>query len=103
MAKTTAQAVLLEILRLADGEWSGKTRLFKAFYFAHLYYAMDRPEGLTNWPIARMPQGPGIDRSGKLFDELVHDGLLIVEHIHAGPFPEYRYRLTEKGARAATL
>src|SRR4051794_835855 len=78
VAKTTAHAVVLEILRQADGEWTGKTKLFKAFYFAHLYYAAERPGALTHWPIARMPQGPGIDNSEGLFSELVRDGLLTV-------------------------
>lgn len=103
MAKTTAHAVVLEILRRADGEWSGKTKLFKAFYFSHLYYAAERPGSLTDWPIARMPQGPGIHDSDVLFAELVGEGLLTVEHIHDGPYPEYRYRLTEKGKKTDPL
>jgi hypothetical protein len=102
-AKDDAQAVVLEILRQADGEWSGKAKLFKAFYFAHLYYANERPGVLTDWPIARLPQGPGIHNSEALFGELIREGLLIIEPVHEGPFPEYRYRLTEKGAKAAAL
>lgn len=100
MPRTTAQAVILDILRNADGEWSGKTKLFKAFYFAHLYYANEHPTRLTDWPIARMAQGPGIHDANKLFDELVREGLLTIENIHEGPYPEYRYRLTEKGQGA---
>lgn len=101
MPATKARDVILEILRNTDGEWSGKTKLFKAFYFAHLYYATDRPGMLTDWPIARMPEGPGIDRSKVLFDELVAEGLLTIEQIHEGPYPEHRYRLTDAGMRAA--
>jgi hypothetical protein len=97
MPRTTAQEVILEILRNGDGEWTGKAKLFKTFYFAHLYYANERPGLLTDWPIARLPQGPGIDQSHRLFDGLVQDGYLTVERVHEGPYPESRYRLTEKG------
>jgi hypothetical protein len=97
MPRTRAQDVILEILRNAGGEWTGKTKLFKAFYFAHLYYANERPGLLTDWPIARLPQGPGINDSHRLFSELVREGCLVVERIHEGPYPEYRYLLTEKG------
>lgn len=101
MPVTKAQDVILEILRNTDGEWAGKTKLFKAFYFAHLYYAKEKPGLLTDWPIARMPEGPGIDNSKVLFDELVSEGLLTIERIHEGPYPEYRYRLTDAGREAA--
>jgi hypothetical protein len=101
MPRTKAPDVILEILRNADGEWTGKAKLFKTFYFAHLYYADQKPNLLTDWPIARMPQGPGIDQSHKLFGELVGEGYLTIESVHEGPYPEQRYRLTEKGRDAA--
>jgi hypothetical protein len=97
MARTTAHDLVLEILRNADNEWTGKTRLFKAFYFAHLYYARDNPGRLTTWPIARLPKGPGIHDSATLFRDLERGGYLTIEHVHEGPYPEERYRLTEKG------
>jgi hypothetical protein len=94
MPALTARDVILEILRSVDGELTGKTRLHKAFYFAHLYYAGDRPGLLTSHPIARMPNGPGIHGGDELISEMVRDGLLTVELVHEGPYPEYRYRLT---------
>ncbi len=100
MPRTKAQDVILDILRNADGEWTGKAKLFKAFYFAHLYYANEKPGLLTDWPIARLPQGPGIDRSDELFGGLVGDGLLTLERIHEGRYPEVRYWLTDKGRDA---
>src|SRR5262249_30621489 len=78
-------------------EWTGKAKLFKAFYFAHLYYANENPGLLTSWPIARLPQGPGIHQSQELFGRLVSEGCLTIEQVHEGPYPDYRYRLTEKG------
>jgi hypothetical protein len=103
MARVSAKEVVLEILRAANGEWEGKTKLSKAFYFAHLYYANDRPGLLTDWPIARMPQGPGIANGDALLAELVQDGYLTIEHFHEGPYPESRYRLTEKGWQDGNL
>lgn len=100
MPRAEAQDVILELLRAADGEWTGKLKLFKAFYFAHLYYANESPRLLTGWPIARLPQGPGIHRSDELFRKLVEGGLLEIESIHDGPYPELRYRLTKKGREA---
>lgn len=96
MPKLNAQQVVLQLIRAADGEWCGKKRLFKAFYFAHLYYAAEHPGILTDWPIARLPEGPGINDSSFVFDPLVAQGLLVIERVHVGPYPEYRYRLTEK-------
>lgn len=95
--------MILEILRQADGEWTGKTKLYKAFYFAHLYYAHKRPERLTDWPIARMPQGPGIHNSGELLGGLRNDGYITIERTHEGPYPEFRYRLTPKGHQSPPL
>src|SRR5712691_3651317 len=94
MPVMTAQDLILEILRSAEGELTGKTRLHKAFYFAHLYYAGKKPGLLTSHPIARMPNGPGIHEGDELISEMVRNGLVIVEPIHEGPYPECRYRLT---------
>ena len=97
MPRTTAKEVILEILRVGDGEWSGKVKLHKAFYFAHLYYANEHPGFLTDWPIAKLQHGPGIHEEEPLLRGLVDEGLLEVELVHEGPYPEYRFRLTEKG------
>ena len=97
MPRTTAKELILEILRVADGEWSGKIKLHKAFYFAHLYYANEHPGFLTDWPIAKLQHGPGIHDDELLIWGMVNEGLLEIELVHEGPYPEYRYRLTEKG------
>lgn len=102
MPRTSAQNVILAILRFGDGEWSGKVKLHKAFYFAHLYYAKDHPGFLTDWPIAKLEHGPGIHNDMKLIGDMSEAGLLEVELIHEGPYPEYRYRLTEKGRNAGS-
>jgi hypothetical protein len=103
MARTNAQRVLLELIRNAGETWDGKTKLFKAFYFAHLYYAHKEPGLLTDWPIVRTPQGPGIHKSVPLLQGLVKNGYLTVEPIQEGPYPDSRYRLTEKAAAEPPL
>jgi hypothetical protein len=65
MSRAKADAVIIELLRTAAGEWTGKTKLYKAFYFAHLYFANEHPGQLTDWPIARMPEGPGIHQGDR--------------------------------------
>jgi hypothetical protein len=97
MPETSAKEVILELLRAGDGEWTGKTRLFKGFYFAHLYFSNNNPGLLTDSRVARMPEGPGIDNGDQLLRELIMEHLLTAELVHEGPYPEYRYRLTEAG------
>ena len=93
-AKKRAQAVVLELVtRSRNNEFVGKTRLYKAFYFAHLYFAQAEDGYLTEWPIVRMPNGPGIGDFGDLIGDLVESGNLTVEETTCdGPFPESRYR-----------
>ena len=98
MPRTTAKEVILEILRVADGEWSGKVKLHKAQVTSRFtfYYANEHPGFLTDWPIAKLQHGPGIQEDDTLIRGMVDEGLLEVERVHEGPYPEYRYRLTEK-------
>src|SRR5262249_34058970 len=104
MPRTNAKQVLLSLVRCAgkDG-WLGKTKLFKAFYFAHLFYAKEQPGILTDWPMARIPQGPGIHDARKLFRELMQDGLMTMEKVDEGPFTEFRFCLTDKGSANLAL
>jgi len=98
MPRTNARELVLEILRQAGPNGLGKTKLFKAFYFAHVYYAKERPERLTDWPIARMPQGPGIHNHGELLGGMQRDGSVTVELVSEGPYREYRYRVADVAA-----
>jgi len=103
MARTDAQRVVLELIRNAGGSWDGKTKLSTAFYFAHLYYAGKEPGILTDWPIVRTPQGPGIHQVSTLLRGLVKNGYVTTERTQEGPYPEYRYRLTGKAAAEPPL
>lgn len=91
--KHRAKQILLEIIRVAGGRLRNKTNLFKAFYFSHLYYAKESPGYLSDWPIVRMPNGPGIDAAPALLAELVGEGLLEIVNVPMGPFQAQEFRL----------
>jgi len=87
ISKEQAKAVIAEIVRQSvNDELKGKVRLYKAFYLAHLYYAVDNSDYLTEWPIVRMPMGPGIDGFPDLIEELVDDKVLTEREDREGPF-----------------
>jgi hypothetical protein len=94
--KNRAIRIIAEIIRRAGGELTGTTRLNKAFYFAHLYYAESAPGYLSDWPIVKMPNGPGIDSGNQLLAEMKDAGLLSTDHVQVGPFQAVRFRLTGK-------
>jgi len=92
-----AKRVIAEIIRQSPGdELGGKVKLFKAFYFAHLYYASDCIGYLTEWPIVKMPNGPGIDAFDLLIAELVRDRAVETEPTRIGPYNATLYRATGK-------
>ena len=91
--KNRAKQIIAEIVRLHGGEIPTKTSLFKAFYFAHLYYAKEAPGYLSDWPIVRMPNGPGIHEADSLLDEMVAEGTLSMRQTRIGPYDALCYRL----------
>jgi hypothetical protein len=93
--KEQAKRVILEIVRQSEGGL-GKTKLFKAFWLAHLYYFKNAASYLTDWPVVRMPKGPGIDQGGRLIRELVESGNLTATAEPRGPFTEIACRITGK-------
>lgn len=91
--KQQAKNIIVELVRQSPGnELSGKLRLYKAFYFSHLYFTRENCDYLSEWPIVRMPQGPGIDRFSELLHELESEGLLVVRHEPAGPWQREVFR-----------
>lgn len=97
--KDRAKRLILEILRQAGGSL-GKTLLFKAFWIAHLHYYKNAPGYLTDWPIVRMPRGPGIDKGDKLIRELAQSGAIRQEHERKGPYTEIKCQLTDQPIEA---
>lgn len=83
-----AKQVILQILKQVPGNTLGKTRLFKAFWLAHLFYAKNFPGYLSAWKIVRLPHGPGIDRGTELILELKKSGKIEISHEPKGPYTE---------------
>ena len=93
----TAKRIILAIVHEAGGRFRGKTRLYKAFYAAHLWYWKQSAGILSDYPIARMPKGPGIHRGDDLLRQLVADGSLEIQLDRSGLYPEYVYRTVGPG------
>ena len=93
-ARARAKEIIVEIIRQAGGTFEGKLRLYKTFYFAHLYY-YEKTGGciLSEWPIVRMPEGPGIDMGDVLIRELIDSGILERSSRPSGPYSEQVFRL----------
>lgn len=94
-SREQAKQVLCLILAAAGGKLNKKVALYKAFYFAHLYYWKNSEGMLTDYPIVKMPQGPGIDEGTALLHELAAEGKIIVAKEACGPYSEDVYTLTE--------
>ncbi len=92
--RAKAKRVIVETIKQAGGAFTGKTRLYKVFYIAHLLYAEQQRGYLTNWPIVRMPHGPGIDGGDELIAELELSGILELHRVPEGPWATTRYQLT---------
>lgn len=93
-----AKEVICTILAAAGGELHRKIALFTVFYYAHLYYWQEFGKPLTDHPIVRMPQGPGIEDHIALFAELEAEGKIKVCREAFGPFQEYVYVLNTETA-----
>jgi hypothetical protein len=90
-----AKQIILYILKQAGGAL-GKSRLFKAFWLAHLYYAKNAPGYLSSWKIVRLPHGPGIDKGDELILQMKKTGDVAVDHEPRGPYTEMVCKLTEQ-------
>ncbi len=92
-ARDDAKKVICDIVAASGGRLEGRVRLYKAFYFAHLFFWEESEGVLTDHPIVRMPQGPGIDDGEALVDELVAEKRLSVSYQNNGPFKETVFEL----------
>lgn len=87
-----AKQILCAIIDAAGGEFASTTRLYKAFYAAHLIHWQNQPGVLSKYPIARMPNGPGIDAGARLLREMADEGLIEIGSEASGPFQEATYK-----------
>ena len=91
--KERAKRVIVEILRMSGGNCDSTTRIFKTFYYAHLFYAQKSPGYLTDWPIVALEHGPGVGNADELFAELIAEGVIERRRAHVGPHASMHYRL----------
>jgi hypothetical protein len=94
--KNLAKQIIVEIVRIAGGRLESMTRLFKAFYFAHLFYAQGQSGYLSDWPIVHMRRGPGIKDADLLLAELCEEERISIQLVPDGPFQRKEYRTTPK-------
>lgn len=88
-----ARDVICKIVAAAGGRLEGRLRLYKAFYYAHLFYWQRGHGVLTQHPIVRMPLGPGIDQGAAIIQALQESGVLKVTTRPLGPYREHVYEL----------
>jgi Protein of unknown function (DUF4065) len=87
-----AEQIIVEILRQSkDG--LNKVQLYKTFWVSHLYYSNENRGYLSNWPVVKMPQGPGIDRASHLLEKLRNQGEITITQQQSGPFTEHLCRV----------
>lgn len=80
-----AKRIILGIIQKSGGSLEGRTRLYKAFYAAHLFYWQKHGLYLTTHPIVCMPNGPGIDGGHNILRRLRQEGIVRVSLRSAGP------------------
>lgn len=93
-----AKQIVYAIIREAGGEFSGRTRLYKAFYLAHIAHWLKHDGILSQYPIARMPKGPGIDQGDTLLAEMHSDQLITSRETECGPYKENVYSIVSQHA-----
>jgi len=91
-SREAAKQVICEIIAASHGQLEGKLRLYKAFYYAHLYFWRNNRGVLTDYPIVRMPLGPGLDDGDGLLEELQHQGRISIGEQYNGPYKELVYK-----------
>ena len=88
-----AKALLCAIIEENGGRLEGMTRLYKVFYYAHLVHWHRNRGMLSEYPLVKMPKGPGIDDGDVLLNELKQEGLIESQTQQKGPYPENMYTL----------
>lgn len=79
-AAQDVKRILAGIVQEAGGAWAGKTRLFKAYYWAYRYYWDHFRGALTRHHMfVKMDRGPGVDGHRDLIAEMQAEGLLRVQ------------------------
>lgn len=97
-SKDRAKAIIVEIIRQAGGTFQNKTNLFKVFWLAHVKYARSHVSHLSDWPIVKLPNGPGIDAFDSLLGELMEAGIVETVDVESGKFVGFHLHLKDHDA-----
>jgi len=92
-----AKQIILAIIQESGGTLYGTTRLYKAFYHAHLFFWKEHKGALSFYPVVHMPKGPGVDQGAELIRELRLEGKVGVTQRPAGDYMEDVYKITNGG------
>lgn len=101
--RNRAKAIIVEIIRQNGGVLTNKTNLFKAFWKSHVASAAAGRRPLSVYPIARMPQGPGIDDFDRLLGELLTETAIATETVMVGSFQAFEFTLLDENAYSDQL
>ncbi len=91
-----AKAVLVALVRHHEGERLNRTILYKAFYLAHLVHMHRRGAALTDWPVVKMPRGPGVGRGPQILQALHAEGTLSERPGEWGPYSGFEYSVADR-------
>ncbi len=83
-----AKTIVCALIAHAGGVFRGKTRLNKAFWWAHVYYYRHHKGLLSKYPIARLPEGPAIDDADDLLFALEREGRIRLKEEPVGDYIE---------------
>ncbi|MEM9751762.1 MAG: hypothetical protein AAF916_00080 [Planctomycetota bacterium] len=90
-----AKAIVCAIIESSGGAFHGKTRLNKVFWWAHVKYQRDFGIRLSQYPIARLPEGPCIDAADSLLMELAKDRAIDIQVLPKGPYFEHTFQFND--------
>jgi hypothetical protein len=89
-----AKNIVCALVHLSGGTFEGKTRLNKAFWWAHVFHYRNQSGLLSKYPIARLPEGPVIDDCDALLVNLEREGRIEIGEQPKGDYNETVIKLT---------
>lgn len=94
-----AKALLVALVReCPQGAPILRTQLYKGYYFSLLMCMHALGAELVDWPVVKMPQGPGVESGEELLGELCAEGVLVMSNESVGPFRGFGYRIADVDA-----
>ena len=97
-----AKRIVAVILQAAGGTLDTRTRLYKAFYRAHVEHLKEHGCHLSPHPVVCLEHGPGIDHGKDLLRDMESDGTIQVRPMVRGTKIAHYYTLKDESAAQAT-